>query len=78
MPSNEHLRLRAFALWLVCLDEPIGPGAEARRTITLNQIIARAREALGPAEYSRDQPPGDVPDGVEGRPLGRTRNRESA
>ncbi|MEU3452227.1 hypothetical protein ABZ671_01090 [Micromonospora sp. NPDC006766] len=38
--------LRALAEWLVMLDEPAGPGALLRRTVTLNQIIVRARAAL--------------------------------
>jgi len=40
-------RLRELADWLVSLDDVEGPGAEARRTVTLTQIINRAREALG-------------------------------
>lgn len=39
--------LRDLAEWLVSLDDVEGPGAEARRTVTLTQIINRAREALG-------------------------------
>lgn len=33
--------------WLVSLDDIEGPGADARRTVTLTQIINRARLALG-------------------------------
>lgn len=43
---RERDPLRAFAEWLVSLDDPEGNGAEARRTVTLNQIITRARQAL--------------------------------
>lgn len=39
--------LADLARWIVALDDVDGPGAEARRTVTLNQIIGRAREALG-------------------------------
>lgn len=39
-----------LAKWLVSLDDIDGPGAEARRTVTLTQIVRRAREALGPEE----------------------------
>ena len=35
-----------LAEWLVSLDDVDGPGAEARRTVTLTQIINRARAAL--------------------------------
>lgn len=38
--------LVALAEWLVMLDDPDGPGAVARRTVTLTQIINRARAAL--------------------------------
>jgi hypothetical protein len=40
----ERDRLRELAKWLVSLDEP---GSADRQTVTLNQIITRAREALG-------------------------------
>lgn len=40
--------LRDMAEWLVSLDDPEDvDGREQRRTVTLDQIIARAREALG-------------------------------
>lgn len=42
--------LRQFAEWIVNLDDPEGPGAEGRRTITLNKIIVSANEALALAE----------------------------
>lgn len=38
--------LVALAEWLVSLDDPEGPGFEARRTVGMNQIIQRARAAL--------------------------------
>ncbi|MFY1686543.1 hypothetical protein [Plantactinospora sp. WMMB782] len=38
--------LVALAEWLVMLDDPEGPGAVARRSVTMNQIIQRARVAL--------------------------------
>lgn len=38
--------VEAFARWVVSLDDVDGPGAEERRTVTLNQIIERARDAL--------------------------------
>lgn len=43
--------LRQFAEFLLALDEP---GSEARRTITLNQLIGMARDALGPVEPVTD------------------------
>jgi hypothetical protein len=47
----ENLRaLYELGEWLVSLDDPIGPGFEARRTVTLNAIIQRARAALGREE----------------------------
>lgn len=36
----------AFARWVVSLDDADGPGAEKRKTVTLNEIIRRARESL--------------------------------
>lgn len=36
-----------LAEWLVSLDDVDGPGSDARRTVTLTQIINRARAALG-------------------------------
>jgi hypothetical protein len=39
--------LADFARWIVALDDVDGPGAEERRTVTLNRIIERARLALG-------------------------------
>jgi hypothetical protein len=38
--------LADFARWIVALDDVDGPGADERRTITLNRIIERARQAL--------------------------------
>jgi hypothetical protein len=38
--------LVALAEWLVALDDVDGPGATARRSVTLTQIINRARAAL--------------------------------
>jgi hypothetical protein len=41
------LPLDEMARWLISLDDVDGPGAQARRTVTLTQIINRARLALG-------------------------------
>jgi hypothetical protein len=41
------LPLVEMARWLTSLDDVDGPGAQARRTVTLTQIINRARLALG-------------------------------
>lgn len=38
--------LAEFARWIVSLDDPDGPGYEARRAVTMGQIIGKAREAL--------------------------------
>ena len=46
-PNNQLNPLTAFARRIVALDDVGGPGAEERRTVTLNQIIGWAREALG-------------------------------
>lgn len=44
--------LREFAQWAVSLDDPEGPGFEARKAVSMNQIITKAREALGlPDEF---------------------------
>jgi hypothetical protein len=43
-------RLEEFARWVAELDDPDGPGYEARRTVTMSQIIGRARQALGITE----------------------------
>lgn len=40
--------------WLVSLDDVDGPGADDRRTVTLNQIINRARKALNTEEATTD------------------------
>jgi hypothetical protein len=50
---NPDVQLREFAEWLVSLDEVEGPGAEARRTVTLTQIIQKARAALGSSDEYR-------------------------
>lgn len=39
-------RAVAFARWIVSLDDPEGPGFEARKSVTMGQIIGKAREAL--------------------------------
>lgn len=41
--NEMHADLRDFAHWLLELDEP---GSEERRTVTLTQIINKARSAL--------------------------------
>ena len=46
-PNNQSDPLTAFARRIVALYDVDGPGAEARRTVTLNQIIGWARDALG-------------------------------
>lgn len=51
MPTNEstssrHRPVVELATWLASLDDEFGPGVEARRTVTLTQIIDRARSAL--------------------------------
>lgn len=42
-------RLKAFAEWVVSLDDddPNSPGRLERKTVNLTQIINRAKEALG-------------------------------
>lgn len=42
----------AFARWVVALDDPSGPGFEARKRVTLNEIIKRARIVLDLPEAS--------------------------
>ncbi|HEY9369935.1 hypothetical protein [Streptomyces sp.] len=39
-------RAVAFARWIISLDDPDGPGFEARKSVSMAQIIGRAREAL--------------------------------
>jgi hypothetical protein len=39
--------LAVFARRVIALDDPSGPGATERRTVTLNRIIGWAHEALG-------------------------------
>ena len=46
-PPNEPPTPTEVCQWLVSLDDVEGPGADARRTVTLTQIINRARKALG-------------------------------
>jgi len=43
----ERERLRKFAEWIVSLDDddPESPGRQARKTVTLSNIIDRARKA---------------------------------
>jgi hypothetical protein len=40
-----------FAEWVVSLDDddPESPGRQERRTVTLTQIVGRARAAIGGA-----------------------------
>lgn len=38
--------LEEFARWIVSLDDPEGPGFEARKSVSMGQIIGKAREAL--------------------------------
>ena len=38
--------LEDFARWVVSLDDPEGPGFEARKAVTMAQIIGKARDAL--------------------------------
>lgn len=38
-----NLKMRELVDWLVSLDDPEGPGFEARRTVTLTKIIEKAR-----------------------------------
>lgn len=42
----QRRRLLKFATWIVALDDPDGPGFEARKAVTMGQIIGKAREAL--------------------------------
>lgn len=37
---------RTLLEWLISLDDPEGPGFEARRTVTLNQIITKAKDCF--------------------------------
>jgi hypothetical protein len=47
VPRPREVRLTMLAQWIVSLDDVEGPGAQARRTITLTKLINAAREALG-------------------------------
>lgn len=46
--ERQHSRLIDLAEWLVSLDDddPASPGRKDRQTVTLTQIINRARAAL--------------------------------
>lgn len=48
-PELRYERLVAFAQWVVSLDDddPQSQGRQDRRTVTLQQITERARQALG-------------------------------
>lgn len=43
MPSP----VKDFVDWIIALDDVEGPGAEARRTVTMSNIIRRAKDAMG-------------------------------
>ena len=45
--AKRDARLTEFARRIVALDDVDGPGAEERRTVTLNRIIGWAQAALG-------------------------------
>ncbi|MFF4197903.1 hypothetical protein [Nonomuraea sp. NPDC001831] len=56
--------LEAFARWIVALDDPDGPGAEARKSMTVEQIISKAREVLPgttPPSLPHTSEEGDTP-----------------
>lgn len=44
---EQHRKVMELARWLIALDDIEGPGAEVRKTVTLTQIIERARAAVG-------------------------------
>lgn len=47
LPAPPPDDVTAFLSWLVSMDDPESPeGLEARRTVTLTQIIDRARELI--------------------------------
>lgn len=39
--------VKEFMDWIIALDDVDGPGAEARRTVTMSNIIRRAKHAMG-------------------------------
>ncbi len=39
--------VKDFLDWIIALDDVEGPGAEARRTVTMSNIIRRAKHAMG-------------------------------
>lgn len=43
--------LESFAQFMISLDDPDGPGFDERRSITMNRIISRAREAFVTHEH---------------------------
>lgn len=43
MPGPVH----DFVTWLISLDDVEGQGAEDRRTVTMSQIIRKAKKAMG-------------------------------
>lgn len=45
----DYVKLREFARWIVSMDDddPESPGRQDRRVTGLNDIINRAKEALG-------------------------------
>jgi hypothetical protein len=45
-PLVQAPALRDFARWIVSLDDPDGQGFEARKSVSMAQIIGKAREAL--------------------------------
>lgn len=46
---DQRFRLIDFANWIISLDDddPDSSGRKDRQTVTLNQIVIKAREALG-------------------------------
>jgi hypothetical protein len=45
-PLAQVPALYEFARWIISLDDPDGPGFEARKAVSMAQIIGKAREAL--------------------------------
>ena len=49
-PLAQAPALYEFARWIVSLDDPEKPGCDARKSVSMAQIIGKAREALAPPE----------------------------
>jgi hypothetical protein len=74
-PPEREAAVNAFLRWLVSMDDPgSGPGMEARRTVTLTQIIDRASDLLDDHPPEREAP---TPASVRAAALRRIEQREA-